>query len=58
LIIITEHCLIFWPLEGTYSVIPRSRLQEGNAIGDLCKLKIRRLFHEGTVIAIGMLLNE
>ena len=52
------HCLVFWPKEDTYSVVPRSRLLEGNAIGDSYRLKIGRMTHTGTLVAIGMFLTS
>ena len=48
-----EFCLVFWPEEEQVSVVAKSRLLEGNAVGDTCSVRVRRAVHKGSILAIG-----
>ena len=44
---------MFWPEEEQASVVARSRLLEGNAVGDTCSVRVRRDVHKGRILVIG-----
>ena len=44
---------MFWPEEEQVSVVARSRLLEGNAVGDTCSVRVRRDVHKGLILAYG-----
>ena len=48
-----EFSLVYWPEEQQVSMVARSRLDGGAAVGDVCSLKLGRSKHQGKVIEIG-----
>ena len=48
-----EFFLVYWPEEQQVSMVARSILDGGTAVGDVCSLKLGRSKHQGKVIEIG-----